>query len=75
MSQDNNVAQVPMAKVRAGASVKINLGNYESAGVDASIELPCRVEDVPKEFERAWAEVYRQLDIKVNEIKQGQSAR
>ena len=75
MNQNNNVSQVPMAKVRAGASVKINLGNYESADVDASIELPCRIEDVPKEFERAWAEVYRQLDIKVKEIKQGQSSR
>jgi len=61
------------AKVRAGASIKINLGNYESAGVDASIELPCNIQDVPKEFERAWAEVYRQLDLRVAEIKKGRN--
>ena len=61
------------AKVRAGASIKINLGNYESAGVEASIELPCDIQDVPKEFERAWAEVYRQLDLKVEEIKKGRN--
>lgn len=72
MSNDN-VADMPLAKVRAGATIKINLGNYESAGVEASIELPCKIEDVPKEFDRAWAEVYRQLDIKVSEIKQGKS--
>lgn len=61
------------AKVRAGASIKINLGNYESAGVEASIELPCDIQDVPKEFERAWAEVYRQLDQRVAEIKKGRN--
>ncbi len=60
------------AKVKAYASLKINLGNYESAGIEAGIELPCDVKDVPKEFERAWAEVYRQLEIKAAEIRQGQ---
>jgi hypothetical protein len=63
------------AKIRAGASIKVNLGNYESAGVEASIELPCDVQDVPKEFERAWAEVNRQLEMRVAEIKQGRSSR
>lgn len=61
------------AKVRASASVKINLGNYESAGIEAGIELPCDIKEVPKEFERAWAEVYRQLDMKVAEIKRGRN--
>lgn len=61
------------AKVRASASVKINLGNYESAGIEAGIELPCDIKDVPKEFERAWAEVYRQLEIKAAEIRQGRA--
>ena len=59
------------AKVKAYASLKINLGNYESAGIEAGIELPCDVKDVPKEFERAWAEVYKQLEIKAAEIRQG----
>ena len=65
----------PKAKVRASASIKINLGNYESAGVEAGIELPCDVQDVPREFERAWAEVNRQLQVRVAEIKQGRSQR
>ncbi len=70
MSKD--IAQ-EKAKVRAGATIKINLGNYESAGVEASIELPCNIQDVPQEFERAWAEVYRQLDLRVAEIKKGRN--
>lgn len=61
------------AKVKASASIKINLGNYESAGIEAGIELPCDIQDVPKEFERAWAEVYRQLEMKVAEIKRGRN--
>jgi len=55
--------------VKAGASMTLNLGNYESARVEAGIELPVFMEDVPKEFERAWAEVERQLTIKISEIK------
>lgn len=63
------------AKVKASASIKINLGNYESAEIQAGIELPCDIQDVPKEFDRAWAEVNRQLEIKVSEIKKGRSQR
>ena len=70
MSKDNVNEK---AKVRASASIKINLGNYESAGVEAGIELPCDIQDVPKEFERAWAEVYRQLELRVAEIKKGRN--
>ena len=67
--------QQPKAKVRASASIKINLGNYESAGVEAGIEFPCDIQDVPREFERAWAEVNRQLEMRVTEIKSGRSQR
>lgn len=57
------------ATVKAYAGMTLNLGNYQSARVEAGIDLPCNIEDVPKEFERAWAEVYRQLEIKVAEIR------
>lgn len=57
------------AIVKAQASMTINLGNYESARVEAGIELPALIQNVPAEFERAWAEVERQLTIKVSEIK------
>jgi hypothetical protein len=63
------------AVVKASARVKINLGNYESADVEAGIELPCDIQDVPSEFERAWAEVNRQLELRVSEIKSGRSQR
>lgn len=67
--------QRPKAKVKALASIKLNLGNYESASVEAGIELPCDIQDVPREFERAWAEVNRQLEVRVAEIKSGRSQR
>lgn len=66
MSEDT---QKPFATVKASASMTLNLGNYQSAKVEAGIDLPCKIEDVPQEFERAWAEVYRQLEIKVAEIR------
>lgn len=69
MSNKNN--DMPCATVKAQASMTVNLGNYQSAKVEAGIELPCPIADVPKEFERAWAEVYRQLEIKVAEIRNG----
>jgi hypothetical protein len=62
---------MPHATVKAYASMTLNLGNYQSAKVEAGIDLPCPIEEVPKEFERAWAEVYRQLEIKVAEIRNG----
>ena len=33
------------AKVRVGRGVTINMGNFESARIDISIEMPCYVED------------------------------
>lgn len=34
------------AYVRRGYGVTLNLGNYESARVDVSVEVPCYVEDI-----------------------------
>ena len=57
-------------KVKALASMTINLGNYESAKIEAGIELPVSLDsDVKSAFENAWKEVYRQLEIKTAEIK------
>jgi hypothetical protein len=67
MSEDTK----KMAVVKTGAAMTLNLGNYQSARVEAGIELPCAIDDVPKEFERAWAEVERQLQLKVAEIRNG----
>ena len=57
------------AKVRANASITINLGNYESARVEAGIELPCLPNNTQETFKKAWAEVERELQIKASEIR------
>lgn len=59
------------AKVRAGATMTLNVGNYESIKVDAGIELPCAPAEVQEQFKRAWDEVYRQLDVRIAEIRNG----
>ena len=60
-----------MAKaiVKTQASITINLGNYESARIEAGIELPCEATDTQEAFKKAWAEVERELSIKANEIR------
>jgi len=57
------------AKVKANASITINLGNYESARIEAGIELPCTPEEAEVTFKKAWAEVERELNIKASEIR------
>lgn len=44
------------AIVRRGYGLTLNLGNYESARIDVSIELPCYVEDIDRadEFACNW---------------------
>lgn len=53
-------AVVP-ARVRCALGLTINLGNFESARVDASIELPCYAEEQQQAFARAWALVEAEL--------------
>jgi len=57
------------AKVKASASITINLGNYESAKIEAGIELPCQPDNAQEVFKSAWAEVERELQIKASEIR------
>jgi len=47
-----------VAKVRRGYGLTLNLGNYESARCDVSIEVPCVLQDVgaADEWARAWVE-------------------
>jgi len=48
----------PVAKVRRGYGLTLNLTNYESARLDVSIEVPCMVSDVDAadEWARQWVE-------------------
>lgn len=57
------------ATVKTNASITINLGNYESAKIEAGIELPCEPSEAQEAFKKAWAEVERELSIKANEIR------
>ena len=70
MSEQNKTAIV-----KALASMTVNLGNYESAKIEAGIELPVAASQtsVSQGFDDAWKEVYRQLELKVSEIKKGRT--
>jgi hypothetical protein len=48
----------PIAKVRRGYGLTLNLSNYESARVDVGIEVPCYLVDVDvaDEWARKWVE-------------------
>jgi len=48
----------PVAKVRRGYGLTLNLGNYESARLDVTVEVPCYLEDVDAadEWARQWVE-------------------
>ena len=59
----------PVARVRRGYGLTMNLGNYESARFDVVLELPCRVEDVDAadEFAREWVE--KRCEAEVAEVR------
>jgi len=63
------------AVVKVSACTTINLGNYENAKIEAGIELPVPASPskIKKGYDDAWKEVYRQLEMKVAEIKKGRS--
>jgi hypothetical protein len=50
--------QGPVARVRRGYGLTLNLSNYESARLDVAVEVPCYVEDVDAadEWARQWVE-------------------
>ena len=63
--------QQDVARIKAGLQLRINLGNYESAVVEAAVELPCEREEVEATFSLAWSQVEREAKEKVSEILQG----
>lgn len=64
-----------IATVKVGASLTINLGNYESARIEAGIELPCEAdpEEVRKKYAIAWSIVEQELQKKSAEVRGGQN--
>lgn len=61
----------PVARIKRGYGLTMNLGNYESARFDVTLELPCHVEDVDAadEFARAWVE--KRCEAEVAEVRGG----
>jgi len=58
----------PIATVSAEGSVTKNLGNYESLRIQASITLPCLVEETAEAYAEAWRRVEDQLTTKVEQV-------
>jgi len=60
----------PVAMVRRGYGLTLNLGNYESARLDVSVEVPCHVEDVDAadEWARAWVE--ERVKAEVSDVRE-----
>lgn len=61
------------AKVRVGFGLTINLGNYESARLDVSVEVPCYKEQVDDAYTAAKDWVEQRVQQEVAEIKGGGS--
>jgi len=61
-------SDVPLANVSVECSVTKNLGNYESLRIQASITLPCAVEETEAAYDEAWKRVEAQMTRKVTEV-------
>lgn len=59
------------AVVRRGYGVTINQGNYESARIDISVEVPCQIQDVARADEWAAKFIEKRLIIEVASVKGG----
>ena len=68
----------PFATVPARIGVKcgrtINLGNYESARVDVSVEIPCYVEEVRRVYQDVLAMAEERLGEEVSKITSSMNA-
>jgi len=69
-----------MSKVARGKEIwvscglTLNLGNYESARLDAGISLPVKEEDSPdKMFKEGWNKVLKEIEKQAIELKQEKS--
>lgn len=57
------------AKVKLGAGFTINLGNYESARIDAGVEIQGNRDEMPELWKKADEEITKQLDEQIEELK------
>lgn len=57
------------AKVRLGYGLTINMGNYESARVEVSIEVPCYAEEVDAAYAYAEEWVTRRIESEKKNVE------
>lgn len=70
MSELKESQTVEASRVKVGLSYKINLGNYETMGIDIGIEDCARPgEKVSEAFERVYGFVQSRLVDKVAEVE------
>lgn len=66
--------EVEPATIRASIGMTHNLGNYESARVDAAVTLPCYVEEIEEAFQKAYAiaeNKITEMSAEIEEYKKG----
>ena len=59
----------PHATVKTSYGLTLNLGNFESARVDAGVELPCYVEEISKAFQHAWELCQDEIQKQVKSLR------
>jgi len=60
----------PVARVRRGYGLTLNIGDYESARVDVSIEVPCYPEDVEAADDWASNFVEKRIEDEVAGVRE-----
>lgn len=63
----------PHATVRVAYGLTLNLGNYESARVDAGVELPCYPEEVTECFEHAWKIAQGEIQDQIETLRESKN--
>jgi len=56
-------------KAGVSNSMKLNMGNYESAEVSCWVSLPCLPEELPSTFEVAWSIARAELRAQLSRLR------
>ena len=67
--------QEPCARVSVSMGMTINLGDFQSARVDAGITLPCEVGEVKDAYKMAWDVVEKELRRHIREAREEKNGR
>lgn len=64
-----NKFETANATVSVGRELKINLGNYQTAGVNVHVSIPCYVEEIEEAYKKAKEFAERKIEEEVKEIR------